>query len=82
MGWIYGNYGGPNWTGGAVGGGYKVRPIDGTDALFRAHDWAYGAMQAARAAGDDKTSDAIKTMADKQLIIGLDKRQFSIDFPR
>lgn len=42
----YGQYGGPNWSGGEVvgddePGNYAVPPEDGLDALFRIHDQAY-----------------------------------------
>ena len=41
----YGNYGGPDYTDGSIGGtiplGGEVAPVDQLDALFKAHDLAY-----------------------------------------
>ena len=41
----YGNYGGPDYSDGQVGGhippGGGVQPVDQLDALFKAHDFAY-----------------------------------------
>ena len=41
----YGNYGGPDYTDGSIGGtiplGGGVAPVDQLDALFKAHDLAY-----------------------------------------
>jgi hypothetical protein len=56
---VYGNYGGPNWSAGQVGG--KITgtptdplPVDDLDALFKAHDFVYQTTQdpQARAAAD------------------------------
>ncbi|SCX95772.1 hypothetical protein [Microvirga guangxiensis] len=61
----YGNYGGPNWTGGEfVGddepGDYTVPPEDSLDALFRRHDRAY-----------DQPDTLLRAQADLQLIKGI-----------
>jgi hypothetical protein len=38
----YGNYGGPNWTGGEVNGSnFNIDPVNGLDFAFRKHDAAY-----------------------------------------
>lgn len=43
----HGNYGGPGWTGGRFTRGedvdddYRIPPVDGTDAVFRWHDYHY-----------------------------------------
>jgi len=64
----YGNYGGPNWSGGEfVGddepGNYTVRPEDPLDALFRRHDKAY-----------DQPDTLLRAKADLQLIKGILKQ--------
>lgn len=38
----YGNYGGPNWTGGKINGNdFSKKPVDKMDQLFKEHDIAY-----------------------------------------
>lgn len=64
----YGNYGGPNWTGGEFvgddeGGNYTVRPEDPLDALFRTHDRAY-----------DQPDTLLRAQADLRLIRGILKQ--------
>jgi len=58
----YGEYGGPNWTGGKVvgddeTGNYAVPPKDRLDALFRKHDMAY-----------DQPNTFLRAVADRVLI--------------
>lgn len=55
----YGEYGGPNWTGGQVvgddePGDYTVPPEDPLDALFRKHDMAYDQPNTFRRAVADR----------------------------
>lgn len=61
----YGNYGGPNWSGGEfVGddepGNYTVQPEDPLDALFLTHDQAY-----------DQPDTLLRAQADLRLIEGI-----------
>ena len=38
----YGNYGGPGYTGGKIGGrDFSAQPVDDFDAAFRDHDRGY-----------------------------------------
>ncbi|MES2069491.1 MAG: hypothetical protein V4488_04030 [Pseudomonadota bacterium] len=80
MGFKYwGNYAGPGYTGGSYvadgeRGDFSKRPIDATDALARAHDWAYANADDAKAAGDMTSYYAIIAAADRALITGLQDR--------
>lgn len=81
----YGNYAGPGWTGGQEvrpneRGDFRVIPASPTDALARAHDWAYANADVARDKGDDKSADAIIWDADRALREGIaERRQFLQD---
>lgn len=40
---VYGQYGGPGYTGGEIGGSdYSIEPIDDLDEMYRQHDYGYG----------------------------------------
>jgi len=80
MGQFYGNYAGPNWTGGrnvAPGerGEYDIVPTDPSDALARDHDWGYANADDAKKEGDMASYYALRHAADLALIEGAKKRQ-------
>jgi hypothetical protein len=61
---VYGNYGGPNWSAGQVGGTITPTsppPVDDLDELFYQHDFVYQTSQ------DPLT----RTLADIQLVEGM-----------
>jgi len=66
----HGNYGGPNYTGGKIGGSdFSVPPIDSLDALFRTHDYFY--FHGLEKSGDillvKQLGDLIKTLPSGKL---------------
>ncbi|MGY8665926.1 Ig-like domain-containing protein [Bradyrhizobium sp. UFLA05-109] len=65
----YGNYGGPGYTGGAIGGNnFDVPPVDALDQLFQAHDLAYSE---AGSAPNETAQTQAKILADLTLLSGI-----------
>ena len=67
---VYGNYGGPNWSAGQVGGTItptSPAPVDDLDALFKEHDFVYQSTQ----------DPFLRAGADIQLVEGISDLTFT-----